>query len=71
MQSGEWHDRQEIAGVEDPNSGGHALFIAPGVRFSEGPWSGFVSVGILVVSEFNGLQSEPEFRVVSGSSVSF
>ncbi len=69
--NGEWSDHQEVSGLEDPNSGGHTLYIAPGVRFSEGQWSGFVSVGIPVVSEVNGVQSESELRVVSGAALSF
>jgi hypothetical protein len=69
--NGEWHDFQDIDGEEDPNSGGHTLYISPGVRISEGPWSGFVSVGIPIADEVNGVQSDPDFRVVSGASVSF
>lgn len=69
--NGEWHDNQEIDGEEDPNSGGHSLFVAPGVRISEGAWSGFVSVGIPIIDTVNGIQSDPDFRVVSGASVGF
>ena len=69
--NGEWHDYQETDGEEDRNSGGHTLYIAPGVRISEGPWSGFVSVGIPLVDEVNGIQSDPDFRVVTGASVGF
>jgi hypothetical protein len=68
---GEWSERQTIAGVEDPNSGGHTLYVAPGVRFSQDLWSGFVSVGVPVVRDVNGIQSEPELRVLSGASLSF
>lgn len=69
--NGEWHDRQEIAGTGDPNSGGHTLYLAPGVRVSQDAWSGFVSVGIPVADEVNGIQSEPQLRIVSGASVGF
>jgi hypothetical protein len=69
--NGEWHDYQEIDGEKDPNSGGHTLYISPGVRISEGAWSGFVSVGIPIVDEVNGIQSDPDFRVVTGASVGF
>jgi hypothetical protein len=69
--NGEWHDRQTIAGEEDPNSGGHVLYLAPGVRFSEGDWSGFVSVGVPVARDMNGEQSEPELRIVTGAGLSF
>lgn len=69
--NGEWHDKQEISGEIDDNSGGHVLYIAPGVRFSQGDWSGFVSVGLPVVRDMNGEQSEPALRVMTGAGVSF
>ncbi len=68
---GEWQDEHETAGVKDPNSGGHVMFISPGVRLSRDAWSGFISVGIPVVNDLNGIQSEPEWRLTAGSSVAF
>jgi hypothetical protein len=69
--NGEWHDNQRIAGKSDPNSGGNAVYLSPGVRLSTGRWSGFVSFGVPIVSDPNGLQPEPEWRILSGASVSF
>jgi hypothetical protein len=69
--NGEWHDRQKIAGVTDPNSGGTVVFLSPGLRLSYEQWSGFVSLGIPVVSELNGLQAEPDWRLLTGISVNF
>ena len=42
---------QKIAGVQDINSGGTTVLIAPGVRVSYGSVSGFLSVGIPVVNQ--------------------
>jgi hypothetical protein len=45
--------------------------IAPGARLSIDKWSGFVSVGIPIVNDLNGIRSEPEWRLTSGVSVGF
>ena len=62
---------QKIEGVQDINSGGTTVLLAPGLRVSHGSVSGFVSVGIPVVNEVNGLQSKTEYRVISGLAASF
>ena len=69
--NGEWHDNQVVSGVKDPNSGGNTLYLAPGLRFSKDNWSSFVSVGIPIINDQNGIQAEPEVRVVTGLSVTF
>ena len=69
--NGEWHARQEIAGVKDTNSGGNVVFLSPGLRLSYERWSGFVSVGVPIVNDLNGLQAEPDWRVLTGVAVNF
>jgi Putative MetA-pathway of phenol degradation len=69
--NGEWHDKQDISGAIDSNSGGNVVYISPGVRLSMDQWSGFASVGVPVINDLNGLQSEADVRVVSGVAVSF
>ena len=69
--NGEWHAKQVESGVTDPNSGGNTLYLAPGLRFSNDNWSSFVSVGIPIINDQNGIQAEPEVRVVTGVSVTF
>jgi hypothetical protein len=69
--NGEWHDQQVTAGVKDRNSGGNVVFLSPGVRLSVDKWSGYLSFGIPVVSEPNGIQPEPSWRIVSGVSLAF
>lgn len=69
--NGEWHDRQTERGVRDPDSGGHVAYISPGLRFSMDNWSSFVSVGVPVVKDLNGTQSEPEIRILSGVGIAF
>lgn len=69
--NGEWHDQQRIAGVTDANSGGTVVFLSPGLRLSYEEWSGFVSFGVPIYGELNGLQAEPDWRVLTGMSVNF
>jgi Putative MetA-pathway of phenol degradation len=69
--NGEWHDKQVVAGVVDPNSGGNTVYLAPGLRVGYGSVSGFASVGVPVVNHMNGLQSKPDYRVVTGVAATF
>ncbi len=69
--NGEWHAKQTTAGVADANSGGTTVYLAPGVRISQDRWSGFLSVGVPVVRDTNGLQPEPDWRIRSGIGVAF
>jgi hypothetical protein len=69
--NGEWDDKEESHGEKNDDSGGHVLMIAPGARLSIDKWSGFVSVGIPIVNDLNGIRSEPEWRLTSGVSVGF
>jgi hypothetical protein len=69
--NGEWHAKQVESGVTDPNSGGNTLFLSPGVRYSKDNWSSFASVGIPIIDDLNGIQAEPEVRVIAGVSITF
>ena len=69
--NGEWHAKEVAAGVSDQNSGGNTVYLSPGLRLSQGNWSSFVSVGVPVIKDTNGLQSEPTIRLMTGIGVSF
>ncbi len=69
--NGEWHGRQEEPGEIDPNSGGHALYLSPGVRYTMDTVSAFASIGIPVADSHNGLQDEPELRLATGVAMRF
>jgi outer membrane putative beta-barrel porin/alpha-amylase len=69
--NGEWHAKQKVAGEIDDNSGGNTIYIAPGLRASYGRFSSFVSVGIPIVNNLNGLQSKPDYRVLTGMSFAY
>lgn len=69
--NGEWHDRQVTAGVVDENSGGNTIYLSPGLRVSYDRASAFALFGIPVVNNYNGLQSKPDYRIVTGMSFAF
>jgi Putative MetA-pathway of phenol degradation len=69
--NGEWHGAEVAAGVKDANSGGNVVYLSPGLRLAMDKWSGFVSVGIPVVNQVNGIQAEPDWRLLTGVAVAF
>ncbi len=69
--NGEWDAKQETAGVTDENSGGHTIYIAPGLRYFYDQWSSYFSFGIPVLTDVNGIQAEPDWRISAGSSLAF
>ncbi len=69
--SGEWHGRQEEAGETERDSGGHVLYVAPGLRYTLDAFSAFASVGVPTISDFNGLQAEPGVRANIGAGYRF
>jgi hypothetical protein len=69
--NGRWEGQEQIAGVRDPNTGGNVVYLSPGLRASYGNMSGFVSVGVPIVNDPNGLQSKPAYQVASGIALSF
>lgn len=70
--NGETWGRIEIAGMPEEHSGGHVLYVSPGMRLGFGRrWSAHISCGIPLVNDLNGRQSEPDYRVIGGLSVSF
>jgi hypothetical protein len=69
--TGEWQAKQTISDEIDPNSGGNVIYLTPGVRLTSNAWSGFVSVGLPIMNDLNGEQSEAEYRLIGGASCSF
>jgi Putative MetA-pathway of phenol degradation len=69
--NGQWSDKQTVAGERDDNTGGHVLYLTPGVKLTIDKWAGFVNVGIPIARDFNGIQSEPRLQVTTGVSVRF
>lgn len=68
-------DHREKVGIneeKEAHSGGHTLYISPGVRVGIGHrWSIYTSFGIPIVNDLNGVQSEPDYRFIGGISTTF
>ncbi|MGH8459371.1 MAG: transporter, partial [Nevskiales bacterium] len=62
--NGEWRDRERQTGVSVENTGGHLLYLAPGLRASQGRWSAGLSLGVPVVQDLNGIQSAADYRLL-------
>jgi hypothetical protein len=70
--NGEWRDKEEVSGREDDNSGGNIVYLSPGVRLTGGRrWSLAASFGYPVVTDLNGDQVDPDYRVLSNLSFAF
>ena len=70
--NGEWRDKEETEGVTNPDTGGSVVYLSPGLRFSSASrWSLSVSFGIPVFSDNNGIQSDPDYRLITGLSTVF
>lgn len=68
--NGEWRDHEERGRITIRNSGGHTLYISPGVRFISGQnWNVGASFGYPVITDWNGDQSEPDYRVMGALNI--
>ena len=67
--NGEWKEKQKIRGEKDPNSGGNVLFLAPGTRVVFGKkFSAYLSAGIPLIQDRNGIQDDAKYKVLLGIS---
>ncbi len=69
--NGETRWNNAIAGVRDVNSGGTVLYVSPGMRATFGDFATFVSVGLPIVDNPHGIQSDVSFRLSGGLSMLF
>ena len=69
--NGEWRDHVAVAGARQTHTGGNVVYVAPSLRFNSNKgWAAYVSVGVPVVTDLNGSQSEPRYRFFVGISTS-
>lgn len=62
--NGEWQDYERIDGQRNPNSGDNTVFISPGIRYSGGNnWNTALSIGAPIVTDTNGYQTDPDYRI--------
>ena len=70
--NGEYREKNDVDGEQDENTGGDVIFLSPGVRLSSSnSWSLFLSVGKSVYDDFNGRQTDVDYRLVGGFGFAF
>jgi hypothetical protein len=70
--NGEMREKQRAGAMNDPNSGGNTIYISPGIRYAGGKnWNTALSVGAPVVTDYNGYQTPPEYRIIHRLSITF
>ena len=70
--NGEWRDKEEISGGRNPNSGGNVLYLSPGLRYGFAEiLTPSLSIGVPIVTDLNGTQAEPDWRLIAGLSAAF
>jgi len=70
--NGEWRDNVSVAGQRQDHTGGNLIYLAPSVRFNSGKgWAAYASLGVPVVRDLNGIQSDPKFRLFVGINTAF
>lgn len=66
-----YQGKNETGGVNDPNSGGTTLFIAPGLQYVTRRWVLEAIVQLPAVQDLNGTALEDDFIVRTGFRVNF
>jgi hypothetical protein len=67
--NGEWRDYVTVGGKRQAHTGGNMVYLAPSLRFNSNTgWAAYASLGVPVVQDLNGIQSEPNFRFFVGIS---
>ena len=69
--NGEWMGKVDTAGEVNENTGGNVLFLTPGVKLTVDAWSIYINAGIPIAREFNGIQSDPDWRLATGVAIHF
>lgn len=69
--NGEWRDKEDNDGETNQDSGGLLTFLSPGLRVTTNGFSAALSVGVPIIEDLNGLQSDPQYRVIAIASLSF
>ena len=70
--NGDWRDKVNVDGEIDGNTGGHIHYLSAGGRvILDKGWAGTLSVGLPVIENLNGIQSDPDVRILTGISKAF
>jgi hypothetical protein len=69
--NGEWRDAVKVSGERQVHTDGNLIYLAPSSRFNSSQgWTAYASLGVPVVRNLNGIQSDPNLRLFAGFSAS-
>ncbi len=66
--NGETRRENKVLGDKEENSGGTTVYLSPGIKVSAGNFGGFLSIGIPVIENTKGNQTDVDNRIVAGLS---
>jgi hypothetical protein len=70
--NGEWEGRQRVGGAVEAESGGHVVYLSPGLRLKPAPdWSAQLSVGVPVLQRIRLSHPENRYRIAAGIARAF
>ena len=70
--NGEWQERERIGDESDIHSGGTQIFVSPGIRYNSAQnWGAFLSLGLPIHEDLNGVQNDTDFRLSAGIGFTF
>jgi len=59
--------KTRVDGIKGEHEGGTIVYLSPGIKYSTSTgFAAYLSIGIPVLTELNGRQSEPDYRVIAG-----
>ncbi len=68
--NGVWQEEHVLGGLTDRDSGGHVLWVSPGLRYTHHkPWCIYSSCGLPIAQDQNGVNREVNLRIVLGAIV--
>ncbi|PHS71973.1 MAG: hypothetical protein COB22_06025 [Cycloclasticus sp.] len=66
--NGETRRENRIYGHLEENSGGTTVYLSPGIKVSAGGFGGFISIGVPIIENTKGIQTDVNTRIVAGLS---
>ncbi|MEO1896549.1 MAG: transporter [Cycloclasticus sp.] len=66
--NGETRRENRIYGHLEENSGGTTVYLSPGIKVSAGNFGGFISIGVPIIENTKGIQTDVDNRIVAGLS---
>ena len=66
--NGETRRKNKVSGHSEENSGGTTVYLSPGLKVSAGSFGGFISIGVPIIENQKGIQTDVDTRIVAGLS---